>query len=73
MQVIFAQEIKKEEADEDEINEWIKVYFFPEDAHPYLMTFLSNGRFENSFGSGFFDEAGRLNRDLNKVERQFNG
>lgn len=70
MQVIFASEMKKKEANEEEINQWIKVYFFPEDAHPYLMTFLSNGRFENSFGPGFFDEAGRWNRELNKLERQ---
>jgi predicted ATPase len=70
MQVIFASEMKKMEANEDEINQWIKVYFFPEDAHPYLMTFLSNGRFENSFGPGFFDEAGKWNRELNKLERQ---
>ena len=62
--------MKKMEANEDEINQWIKVYFFPEDAHPYLMTFLSNGRFENSFGPGFFDEAGKWNRELNKLERQ---
>lgn len=70
MQVIFASKIKEEEKNEDELNDIIKVYFFPEESSPYLMTFLKNGRFENTFGSGFFDEAGRWNRELNKMERQ---
>lgn len=69
MQVIFASQVKEQKKTEEELNEIIKVYFFPEDGIPYLMTFLKNGRFENTFGSGFFDEAGRWNRELNKLER----
>ena len=70
MQVIFASQVKEKEQDEAVLNDMIKVYFFPEDNSPYLMTFLKNGRFENTFGSGFFDEAGKWNRELNKLERQ---
>ena len=69
MQVIFASQVKEKNQSEEELNDLIKVYFFPEDGIPYLMTFLKNGRFENTFGSGFFDEAGRWNRELNKLER----
>lgn len=69
MQVLFASQIKEKEQNEETLNNLIKVYFFPEDKSPYSMTFLRNGRFENSFDPGFFDEAGRWNRELNKLER----
>ena len=51
-----------------ELNEKIKVYYFPEQAEPYSLTFRKNGRFENTFDSGFFDEASRWNRELNRLE-----
>ena len=69
MQVLFASQIKEKEIDEETLNDLIKVYFFPEKKNPYSMTFLKNGRFENTFDPGFFDEAGRWNRELNKLER----
>ena len=69
MQVLFASQIKEKEIDEETLNDLIKVYFFPEEKNPYSMTFLKNGRFENTFDPGFFDEAGRWNRELNKLER----
>ena len=69
MQVLFASRIKEKEQDEEKLNDLIKVYFFPEDKSPYSMTFQKNGRFENTFDPGFFDEAGRWNRELNKLER----
>ncbi|SHL70487.1 Predicted ATPase [Xylanibacter ruminicola] len=69
MQVIFASQIKIENKSLEELNNLIKVYFFPENNTPYLMTFLNNGRFENTFDPGFFDEAGKWNRELNKLER----
>ena len=69
MQVLFASKIKEKEQDEETLNGLIKVYFFPENKSPYSMTFQKNGRFENTFDPGFFDEAGRWNRELNKLER----
>lgn len=69
MQVIFASQIKENNRSLEELNDLIKVYFFPENDAPYLMSFLNNGRFENTFGPGFFDEAGKWNRELNKLER----
>lgn len=37
-----------------------KVFYVPRDKAPYEMTFLKDGRFENEFGKGFFDEATNL-------------
>ena len=68
MQVLFAANIKENNIAEDELNEKIKVYYFPEQAEPYSLTFRKNGRFENTFDSGFFDEASRWNRELNRLE-----
>ena len=54
-QVLVAQ---KNLAEEDlEAQNPFKVYYFPADGLPYDMGFQSNGKFIESFGSGFFDEA----------------
>lgn len=37
-----------------------KVYYFPSDSNPYEVKYRTNGRFENDFGQGFFDEAANL-------------
>ena len=37
-----------------------RVYFVPDSEKPYEMTFLTDGRFSNEFGTGFFDEAANL-------------
>lgn len=37
-----------------------KVYYFPSEGIPYEVKYRSNGRFENDFGKGFFDEAANL-------------
>ena len=37
-----------------------KVYYFPENGSPYDMKYRTDGRFEEEFGSGFFDEASKL-------------
>ena len=37
-----------------------KVYYVPRGEAPYEMTFLTDGRFSNEFGKGFFDEAANL-------------
>lgn len=41
-----------------------KVYYFPENADPYDMVYLENGRFANKFGPGFMDVAGDSNLEL---------
>lgn len=37
-----------------------KVYYFPQDSTPYDMIYRTNGKFQNEFGKGFFDEAANL-------------
>ena len=49
------------------MNSLIKVYFFPMDSIPYSMELKSNGHFVNTFGTGFFDEAGKSYMDLTKI------
>lgn len=46
-----------------------KVYYVPEGGKPYDLGFKTTGRFENSFGEGFFDEAGRLALNLSKYDK----
>ena len=36
------------------------VYYFPQNADPYLMQFRQDGKFSNEFGPGFYDEANNL-------------
>lgn len=47
-----------------------KVYYFPEDGLPYDMEYKTNGHFEENFGEGFFDEAGRWTRELMRSKRR---
>lgn len=77
MQHVVASRIKKDGVNLYEINDDVKVYFFFKElgeeemqSTPISMDFQENGRFVNNFGTGFFDEALRLNRDLNKIERE---
>ncbi|MBR5898737.1 MAG: AAA family ATPase [Muribaculaceae bacterium] len=37
-----------------------KVLYFPQDGDPYEMQYRTDGRFSNSFGPGFYDEANSL-------------
>lgn len=37
-----------------------KVYYFPSDGIPYDMVYTPTGMFENKFGDGFINEAGKL-------------
>lgn len=37
-----------------------RVYYFPSEGIPYEVKYRTNGRFENDFGKGFFDEAANL-------------
>lgn len=48
-----------------------KVYYFPGDGGvPYDMKYLPNGHFEEAFGEGFFDEAGKWTRELVRYKRK---
>lgn len=45
------------------------VYYFSGNGFPYDMKFQPNGHFEESFGTGFFDEAGKWSRELIRTKR----
>lgn len=47
-----------------------KVYYFPQDGKPYEMKYIATGRFENSFDSGFFDEASSSALTISRIERR---
>lgn len=70
MQVIVASTIKQGEQDIDSMNRDLKVYYFSDKMLPYSMNFKNNGRFENKFGQGFFDESSRMNYDLVLLEKE---
>ena len=69
LQVIAAQEIGRGNYTTDEINDDIKVVYFPVNKDPYSMDFDDYGYFIRDFDSGFFDEAGRSYRELVRMER----
>ena len=64
--------VSKMNYSEDEINTKnpFKVYYFPEDGVPYDMSYLPSGQFEEAFGEGFFDEAGKWTRELIRNRRK---
>lgn len=47
-----------------------KVYYFPADGTPYDMPYAKSGRFEEQFGTGFFDEATKWNREVLRNENR---
>lgn len=47
-----------------------KVYYFPEEGVPYDMKYQPDGHFEEAFGEGFFDEAGKWTRELIRSKRR---
>lgn len=47
----------------------IKVYYFPGDGIPKEMKYGINGRFEEAFGAGFFDESSSSSLLLSRIER----
>ena len=70
-QVLVANE---EYESENELNEHnpFRVYYFEKDNldEPYYpMTYGINGRFKESFGTGFYDAAGKLALDLSNHEK----
>ena len=48
----------------------IKVYYFPKEGVPRDMEFGINGRFQNTFDPGFFDEATVSSFTLSRLERR---
>ena len=46
-----------------------RVYYIPKNGGPYDMKFKTSGRFENSFGVGFFDEAGQQALKLSNFDK----
>lgn len=44
-------------------------YYMPRKGLPYSMSYKENGRFEEKFDVGFFDEAGKSNLELMRKER----
>lgn len=70
MQVIVANVMLSEDQSIDNVNQDIKVYYFPEREEPYPMVFKNNGRFQNKFGQGFFDESSRANYELVLLENR---
>lgn len=70
-QLKVARSIKNNGVSEEDINKEYKIYFFPTIGEPYSMGYRSNGRFEEPFkDKGFFDEAGRIVRELTILERR---
>ena len=68
-QVIVAE---KKYKNSEELKEMcpIKVYYFPKNGVPRDMEFGTNGRFQNSFDPGFFDEATVSSFTLSRLERR---
>jgi predicted ATPase len=60
-QVIVSEKYNNEEKIEENP---FKVYYFPSEGIPYEVRYRTNGRFENDFGKGFFDEAANLSFKL---------
>ena len=46
------------------------VYYIDRGGHSYELVYQESGRFENSFGPGFFDEASRSSLEILKREKR---
>ena len=49
-------------------NNPFRVYYFPSEGEPYDLPYAKSGRFEEQFGTGFFDEASKWNREILRNE-----
>lgn len=63
-QVLTAQAQAKSSSSGQVSRAPFRVYYFPEKEPPYQMRYRPDGKFENEFGKGFFDEASNLAFDL---------
>jgi len=68
-QVLVANGDYKDQKDVDE-NCPFKVYFLPSDGDLYDMHYQPSGRFVENFGTGFFDEAGKMHMDILKRQNK---
>lgn len=68
-QIIAAKSINNGEYTTEEVNDILKVYYFPEEGLPYSMDYRKDGHFEKPFGTGFYDTSGNLARELYKIDR----
>lgn len=71
-QVLVAKANYKDKAELDEKSPF-RVYYVPRGETPYEMKFKTSGHFENSFGEGFFDEAGQRAIELYAFDKTENG
>lgn len=70
-QVRVAMIISKAGDNIENVNHDVKVYYFQEGKTPYKqLSFKNNGRFNDKFGEGFYDEAVRSNHQLTLIERE---
>jgi predicted ATPase len=67
-QVLVAQLCVSDEKELEKQNPF-KVYYFPGNGTPYDMKYTMSGRFENKFGEGFFDEAGKWHMEILRKEK----
>lgn len=65
---VLVSDMKLNEDNIDNRNEF-RVYYFPKNGAPYDMKYLPSGRFEYTFGEGFFDESARWHMEILKREK----
>lgn len=62
--------VSEKDYDADTIeNSPFRTYYFPKNDLPYDMKYRPSGNFEEAFGSGFFDVAGKSTRELIRKRR----
>lgn len=66
---VLVAEMNLSEEELEKLNPF-KVYYFPEEGTPFKMKYTAAGRFENSFDSGFFDEASSSALTISRIERR---
>jgi hypothetical protein len=67
---VLVAEMEAHDIDELQRINPFKVYYFPAQGMPYDMQYQLNGHFVESFGDGFFDEAGKWTRQLTRNRRK---
>lgn len=67
-----SQVIVGQEYNEEDKLKWnpFQVYYFPSEGTPYDMVYATTGMFENKFGDGFINEAGKLHMEVLKNTRK---
>lgn len=60
--------VGKSNKNDGPFNNPFRVYYFPSEGEPYDLPYAKSGRFEEQFGTGFFDEASKWNREILRNE-----